>query len=185
MFSKIHSKYFPIMGVICIGSILLALFKFSFSFQALIGSLFLGTLTLLAFIDIAIYEVPNRLILFIFILGILNFCFVKNISVISALIGFFVVSVPFLIITLLTGGIGGGDIKLVAACGFLMGTSYILLGVFLAVIIAGVWGGILLITHLKSTKDHLPFVPFLAVGLATSYLFGDVIINWYISLLHF
>ena len=71
-------------------------------------------------------------------------------------------------------GIGGGDIKLMAAAGLLLGWKEILL----ALVIGSVAGSVI---HLK--KDRvLAFGPYLALGIFFAMLYGNAIITWYLRL---
>lgn len=80
-------------------------------------------------------------------------------------------------------GLGGGDVKLVAAAGFLLGWERL----FLAVLIASVLGSIVLLTVNRVNRDgrntEYPFGPFLVVGILVALLFGTPFINWYVGLL--
>ena len=62
--------------------------------------------------DIATREIPDVFHLLIAMAGLIGF------QPVSALAGFLVVPLPFLIAALKTGKIGGGDVKLMAASGF-------------------------------------------------------------------
>lgn len=101
----------------------------------------------------------------------------------SRLIGLFCVSVPMLLITLaIPGSFGGGDIKLVAVCGFLLGWQRTLLGLFLALLSGGAYGSSLLIKDRRNKSRHFAFGPFLCGGAFLALLYGQDLINWYIGL---
>jgi leader peptidase (prepilin peptidase) / N-methyltransferase len=38
----------------------------------------------------------------------------------------------------------------------------------------------LILTRLRSRKDHVPFGPFLAAGTITAALWGQTILDWYL-----
>ena len=62
------------------------------------------------------------------------------ITISERFIGFFAISVPmFIAIVLIPNAFGGGDIKLLAVCGFFLGWKYVLLGTFFAILIEGVY----------------------------------------------
>lgn len=98
-------------------------------------------------------------------------------------IGFFCVSIVLLIIYLVSRGraIGGGDVKLMAACGLFVGWKNIVLALCIGCIV----GSIIHIIRMKISKaDHvLAMGPYLAIGIFISCLFGDQMIAWYLSLL--
>jgi len=90
----------------------------------------------------------------------------------------------FLAIVLLSrGGMGGGDVTLIAALGFVIGIKYILLTIFLSFILGAIISIILLVTKLKTRKDPIPFGPFIVLAFFITVLWGSEIINWYFNLL--
>lgn len=143
---------------------------------------FLCLLLIVAVMDYYTLEVRHRFILLFALLGILQHLLLGDPSLLSMGIGFFAASLPLLIISILTqGSIGGGDIKLLASCGLILGPVFILVGTFLAIILGGIYGIFLLIFHKKQKQDAIPFVPFLALGLGISYLYGVSLLSWYLS----
>ena len=79
-------------------------------------------------------------------------------------------------------GLGGGDVKLAGAAGFLLGWERLLLGLLIATIPASVIMSILS-KGKKGENRQFPFAPFLVVGFGASMLFGTQIIDWYLSFL--
>jgi len=78
--------------------------------------------------------------------------------------------------------LGFGDVKLSFLLGLdlgWLGVGEALLGIVLGFVYGAVLGIALLVTRIKSRKDHVPFGPFLAAGAMTAVLLGDVIIDWY------
>ncbi|MFH1762427.1 MAG: prepilin peptidase [bacterium] len=74
---------------------------------------------------------------------------------------------------------GGGDIKLMTFTGALLGPKIILLSLFLGSMAGAIMG----IAVLLIKKRHdFPFGPALSIGIFISYLFGDKIIQGYLSL---
>jgi len=87
----------------------------------------------------------------------------------------------FLFIAVLTrGGMGGGDIKFAAAVGIWLGAKLTVAALFIAFILGGVGGIMVLALKLKSRKDYIPFGPFIALGAWISFLYGTEIIAWYL-----
>ena len=77
-------------------------------------------------------------------------------------------------------GMGGGDIKLMAAAGLLLGAPK----VFLAMLLGCLLGVVIHSIRMKVSKlDHmLAFGPYLAMGLFLSALWGEPVITWYFGL---
>jgi leader peptidase (prepilin peptidase)/N-methyltransferase len=78
-------------------------------------------------------------------------------------------------------GMGGGDIKFIAAVGALLGLKQVLLVIFLSAFIGSVVGLIGLIGKKLDAMSQIPFGPFLAVGTLIVYFSGENIINMYIT----
>ena len=99
-------------------------------------------------------------------------------------IGAVIISVPMLLLALIIpGAFGGGDIKLMAASGFFLGTGPVVCAMFFGLLTGGGYGAAMLLGKKLEKKDHFAFGPFLAFGLALAVFFGDQIVNWYLSLL--
>jgi leader peptidase (prepilin peptidase)/N-methyltransferase len=148
--------------------------------MALLYALCASVLIVLSVIDWRTFEIPFGCNIFIGGLGIINLVFNLT-SWLTYIIGFFTVSGLLLLIYLLTRGrgIGGGDIKLMAAAGLLLGWQNILL----ALMIGATAGSVihLLLMKLKDKDRVLAFGPYLALGIFTAMLYGEVIINWYLN----
>lgn len=79
--------------------------------------------------------------------------------------------------------IGGGDIRLGILMGLMLGWPGILLALFLAYVIGGAVGLILIISKIKTLKSAVPFGTFLSVATAITLLYGEKIIIWYLELI--
>ena len=94
-------------------------------------------------------------------------------------IGFFAVSVPLLLIYIISKGkgIGGGDVKLMAAAGLVLGWKLILL----ALIAGCLYGSVIHIIRMKVSKEGrvLAMGPYLSAGILTAMWFGGPILEWY------
>lgn len=76
------------------------------------------------------------------------------------------------------GGMGGGDFQLVTAAGLVLGWA-VVPAVGIAAVTAAVYG---VIRKLVTGDKTLRFGPFLAAGIAVSFVFGYDIITWYAGL---
>ncbi len=144
-----------------------------------------SALIVIAVIDWRTYEIPFGLNVFIAVLGVADIVW-KLINrdftgALDNLIGAVSVSGFLLILYIATKGrgIGGGDIKLMAAAGLLLGWKSIIL----AFVIGCVLGSIIHLIRMKVSKqDHvLAFGPYLAAGIFIASLWGDRIVNAYLS----
>jgi len=76
-------------------------------------------------------------------------------------------------------GIGPGDIKLIAPLSLLLGWPQMLVGVFCAFILGGIWGIILLTLKQKKLGQRIAFGPFLALGFLIALAWGEQLWLWY------
>jgi leader peptidase (prepilin peptidase)/N-methyltransferase len=141
-------------------------------------------LLVITLIDAETMEIPNGLNIALFICGIAAIFVAPEISLPSRFIGAFCVSVPLLIITIIIpNAFGGGDVKLMAAAGFLLGWQSTVVAIFIGILIGGAWGIYLLASGKRGAKGHFAFGPALCVGIAVALFFAPTLINWYLSLL--
>ena len=137
-------------------------------------------LIVLSIIDWRTFEIPFGCNLLIFFLGIVRLISDYKHWYIYV-IGFFSVSGFFYLIYLFTErrGMGGGDIKLMAAAGLLLGFADIIV----AMIIGCIAGAVIHVT-LMTIKDkgrQLAFGPYLSLGIMISMIYGEELINWYLG----
>lgn len=80
------------------------------------------------------------------------------------------------------GGMGGGDIKLMAMVGAFLGWRAALLTIFLGTLSGSAIALLLLASGKKGRKDPIPFGPFLVLGALLSLFWGDELIAAYFRL---
>lgn len=141
----------------------------------------LSALIVLSVIDWRTYEIPIGINIFIFALGVIRAA-LDYANIVEYVLGFISVSGFLYILVLATKGraMGGGDVKLMAAAGLLLGVWNIVL----ALIIGCIVGSIIHIVRMKyfNADNRLAFGPYLSVGIFTAMLFGETVITWYLSL---
>lgn len=154
------------------------------SLEGLLAFSFICILMVVAYIDLDTQMIYDRFHILIIVLTIIS-CFVSNdLNIVERLIGSVVISVPMLVLTILIpGAFGGGDIKLMAVSGFLLGVKAIVIAMFIALIIGGGYGAYMLLTKKLDRKDHFAFGPYLVIGLIVALFIGNEMMNWYIGLL--
>ncbi len=139
-------------------------------------------LTMITFIDIARMEIPVILNILIGVIGLISIFTMPGISIMSRIIAMFVISVPMLIIVFIVpGGFGGGDIKMMFAAGLFFGIKAVVAGFFVGLVLGGLYGILLLVMRRKGRKEHFAFGPFLAVGLGVAVFAGNYLMNLYLS----
>lgn len=149
---------------------------------SLIYCLMTSALLTLSLIDWRTYEIPPGINGFLFILGVAAAVLDRG-NLLSHLAGMLCVSGFLGILYLISRGraIGGGDIKLMFACGLILGWKQIILAFLLGCIIGSV---IHLIRIRVQGEGHvLAMGPYLSAGIFLAALWGNAWISWYISLL--
>ena len=143
-----------------------------------------SALLALSVIDFRTYEIPFGFNVFIAVLGLIRIGLTLD-NWHEFVIGFFAVSVLLEIILLVSGGraIGGGDVKLMAAAGLLLGWKLIILAFFIGCIL----GSVIHIIRMKvSQAEHvLAMGPYLSAGVLIAALWGNQFIDWYFGFLAF
>lgn len=146
---------------------------YGMSMAALTLFLVSAVLVMITVIDAYTQTIPPVLNIVLGALGLFSILTMPGISVAERVIGFFCISVPmFLIVLLVPGGFGGGDIKMMAASGILLGWKGNLAAFFIGLIIGGVYGAFLLISGKKGRKEHFAFGPCLSIGIFVSAYAG-------------
>ncbi len=139
----------------------------------LLNFIFFILLIVIAFSDAKTRTISNRWNAAILLLGLIGFSLNSGVTITSRLIGLFVISLPMLVTAMIIpGGIGGGDIKLMAAAGFYMGWEKCVMAAFLGFFLGGIYSIYLLTIKKAGRKSTFPLGPFLCIGIMIS-LFGD------------
>lgn len=145
----------------------------------------------IAVIDYKTMIIPNGTVIALGIIGVLYTVFriifpqsfIMPITWLESLIGFFAASLPlFLVAVISKGGMGGGDIKLMAVAGIFLGWKGILVAMILGSLIGAIISLALILLKIKKRKDMIPFGPFLCLGIFISAIVGNDIILWYTNL---
>jgi leader peptidase (prepilin peptidase)/N-methyltransferase len=163
--------------------------KFGIGADFIFYSLTFSILLAIVFIDIKEMIIPDSLVVAILVLSVIHkgtnyFLYGLSPQLISSILGLIVAGGLFAAIVLISGGgMGGGDITLIGALGFVLGFKYILLNIFLSFITGAIISILLLAARIKKRKDPVPFGPFIALGFFLTVLQGQAIINWYLNLL--
>ncbi len=119
-------------------------------------------------IDIRERIIPNSICVMLALAGLIGFSPVRLLGILAALPLFIAAAVK-------PGSIGGGDIKLTAACGLVLGASGAVAGLVfgLAAMLLFFAGHRMVIGHTrKESNPALPMAPFLSLGFAGAYVFG-------------
>lgn len=184
--SKI-SFHYPILELVMGSSFALTAYLVGLSNPYILSYFLLLTFifVVISFYDIFFQEIPDELSLpTILLTGLVGYFGVMH-SGTSLLLGF---SVPVLFFaTLFLGSqgrwLGGGDVRIGAFMGFILGWPGILVGLFLAYLLGSIYSTVGLISGHLSRKSPIPFGPFLLIGTYIAMFWGQDLIAWYLKLI--
>lgn len=150
------------------------------SIESLLYCLLASALLVLSVIDFRTYEIPFGINLFILALGLIRVVTDLE-NILNYLIGLLAVSIVLAVLYYATGGraIGGGDVKLMAACGLLLGWKLIILAFLLGCVL----GAVIHVIRMKVSGEGrvLAMGPYLSLGVMIAALWGEQMLNWYFT----
>jgi leader peptidase (prepilin peptidase)/N-methyltransferase len=180
---------YPCVETITGLSALCCVLKYGISVQALIVFCFISALIVITYIDIDHKIIPNRITLPGIPLCLLASFAFPELPFTDALFGMisgggslFLIAWGYKMITK-KDGMGGGDIKLLAMIGALIGWQGVIFTIYLSSALGTIVGLPLMLAQKKNMKYAIPFGPFLSVGGITYLFFGKRIIDWYFLVL--
>lgn len=160
---------------------LVSYIRFGLSVDFIYGIIFSSILIIISFIDIDHHIILDRFSLALITLSILYQVTIGHLSLFDMFLGF-LIGGGFLFIIALIGTMGGGDIKIMASMGLLLGPLYIGLALYFSFII----GALILLPIVIYQKRKfgkfqsvVPFGPFLCIGAWLSFYYGQTILDFY------
>lgn len=135
------------------------------------------------FYDLMYQEILDRLSIPSIAIAIAGGIVLNLVSIPSMLIGGIGIFSFFALQLILSKGkwIGGGDLRLGALMGFLLGWKMGLIALVLAYLFGSIISIILLISSRVTRKSAIPFGPFLVTGTLLAIFYGNEILNWYLN----
>jgi leader peptidase (prepilin peptidase) / N-methyltransferase len=135
--------------------------------------------------DIKYMLIPDKILLFFAGIFLLERIFIPLSPWWDSLLGAAIGFTLLLVISIVSkGGMGGGDIKLYALLGFVIGTKLVLMSLFIATLLGALIGMIGIGLGLVERKKPIPFGPFIAVGTLIAYFYGQTIFTAYLNLFY-
>lgn len=154
------------------------------SWTGLIGMLLFSVLWTLSLIDIACLTV-NQFLLGCFLGLAISHLFLDGADSQQWLLHGLTLIGTGLILVLIwrlsNGRLGGGDVKLMAVAGLLLGPAKWVVALFIGSLLASLVGLYLIGRRRINKSQPIPFVPFLSSGILVSYFFGQILVEWYIG----
>ena len=160
-------------------------YKFGLSWECLIFAIVVPALVIITAIDIEHQIIPDVITLPGIVLGLAAGTYLNGFwdSLIGCLLGgglfLLLAEVYFKIRN--TVGMGGGDIKYIAAAGALLGWVQVLLVIFIGALAGALFGAMGMSIKKLDFLSKIPFGPFLALATLVSIFFGNDILALYLS----
>lgn len=195
--TKISIRY-PLVELVVGFIFAFSFYYFGFTVNAFFYLVLIYLLLAIALIDLKHRIVPNTLVATGLIAGIIFYIpslinlmvelpvwLVVERDLLDAGAGFLLGGLIMLIILLVSrGGMGAGDMKLMAMIGLFVGLRgaavVMLLGFFMGALVGVTFMALGILTR----KDALPFAPYLSLAAIIQVLWGESIWYWYINLLN-
>lgn len=167
---------------------LLLYIKYGLTLEALVYYIFTAALILITFIDIDHQIIPDGITLPGIPLAFLASFALPSLTYAESLLGILAGGGSLLLVAwtyhIITGneGMGGGDIKLLAMIGALVGWKGVIFTIFIASLSGTLVGVIVMLYTKKGVKLAVPFGPFLSAGAVSYFFLGQELIHWYFNI---
>ena len=161
--------------------------KFGFSIKSLGAVVFTWYLISMSGIYIKTQLLPDNMTLPLLWLGVILNIFATytdlTSSVLGAIFGYLSLWFVFHVFKLITGkeGMGYGDFKLLAALGAWLGWQSLPLIILLSSALGAIIGITMIVTKLQERSTPIPFGPYLAVAGWIAMLYGNQLIDFYLT----
>lgn len=153
-----------------------------FNLRSALYCLMTSAFLVISIVDERTFEIPFPCNVFLGGLGVVM-CVYDHQNILQYIIGFCAISGALYLLYVLSkgGAIGGGDVKLMAAAGLILGWKLVTLAFFAGCIV----GAFCHVIRMKVSKAErvLAMGPYLCTGLWICALWGNQFINWYLSFL--
>lgn len=178
------SPVYPLVEILNALLTYAAFLLYGFSIMTIFAAVFFSALLVISFIDLKHQIIPDGLVVFLLLLGATHAgyqIFFLNEPWFTFAIGIAAASLPlFLLGLVFPDGLGGGDVKLMAAAGLFLGWKLILLALFLGNFAALFYVLARFLLGKFNRRTPIPFGPFLSLGMIGAMLFGDQLIDVYL-----
>ncbi|MGH7345910.1 MAG: prepilin peptidase [Candidatus Rokuibacteriota bacterium] len=173
---------YPIVEAVTAAALAVSYAAFGLSAGFLIACVLLPALIAMTAIDLQHQMIPDAITLPGIPVGLLINLATGRLSWLDSGIGILLGGGLFLVIILASrGGMGGGDMKLGAMLGAFLGWKALLFALFVAIVLGGATGAVLLATGVRDRKDPIPFGPFLAAGGVMALFWGEQAFVWWMG----
>ena len=177
------SFWYPTVELLTAVLFALAGWKFGPTALLLPALLLIAALTVIFFIDLEHYIIPNVVVLPVAVIGLAAMIAIQPHRWLELLAAGLISGAFFFVIVLVfPKGMGLGDAKMAVMLGFFLGWS-VVVALFAAFLLGALVGVTLIAVGTKGRKSRLPFGPFLAAGAVLALFYGQPLLDKYLSLL--
>lgn len=154
--------------------------------EKIVFILFMTFLLVSSLIDLKYKIIPNKLVLFGLMIGIIamvlgyqgyDIAFASE-TIGDSLLGSLTAFTIMFLIAILTFVLGGsqgmlgmGDVKMLIPIGLYLGLEGAMHCIFSAFLIGGLVSSLLVILRIKNLKSHIPFGPFISLGVLITFVY--------------
>jgi len=176
---------YPLVEALAVAAGVIVLWRLGPTWDALRAFVLVLALIAITFTDLEHRIIPDWITLPGILVGLAFQLYPSPRAVLDGLTGCVVAGGIFFAIAWLSPkvfgkeGMGGGDIKLAAMMGAFLGWKVVLVAIYVAVLVGGVSGVLLLFLGLRRLGQELAFGPFLALGGVLAALWGRPFLAWY------
>ncbi len=179
---KAISWRYPLVELV-LGLLLVFFYFFLDSGMFLTATVVAALLVVVTCTDLEQGLIPDAIVLPALGTGILFSLVSPSITLANSLAGALLGGGVLVAVALLSrGGMGGGDIKLLAALGAWLGPRQVLLILFLSFFLGGIGALGLLLLKIKARRDAIAFAPYIAAAVFITLFWGEMLYDWYFRL---
>lgn len=181
---KISWQY-PIVELCTALVFFLLWWQYGIEASLLVYMIYAAILMVIFVFDLKYYLILDKVTIPAMVVSFILSAVVLRIDVISLLLGALIGGGFFLLQFYISRGkwIGGGDIRLGAVMGLMVGFPHIIVALFIAYLFGSLIGIVLIARGAKQWKSQVPFGTFLAAATVITFFIGQRVIDYYQSLL--
>jgi len=131
-------------------------------------------------------EIPDEIMIPAILIAALGCLHPATITLSDGALGALLLTGFFLAQILISKGkwLGGGDLRIGAFMGFILGLQATLIAIFSAYLIGSIVSITLIASGKASRKSMIPFGPFLVIGTFVALFYGKVLVDWYLNFIY-
>lgn len=176
------SPIYPIFELLTGILYLIGYLNYGLSSTFVLYLLFVSLLVIISVSDYTYQLIPDKVLAFFLVAFLIFQAIFKPVSWEISILGFLIsFSVLYFIAVVTNGGMGGGDIKLFAVLGIVLGYKGFIV-TFLIACLFGACYGIIVKRKKNSKQTAIAFGPFIAIGAFVAFIWQEPIIEWYVNL---